>query len=82
MREHLQRAQTAINREIDQIAAAMRAVEMAMSDAACSDAERDQMIGVRQYLRVSRDAAQEAQRHVEDMLTTIRLREEREARRG
>ena len=82
MKLHLRHAQTTINREIDQIAAAMRAIEMAMSDAACSDAERDQMIGVRQYLRVSRDAAQEAQRHVEDMLTTIRLREESEADGG
>ena len=82
MREHLQRAQTAINREIDQIAAAMRAIEMAVYAAYGSDAERDQMIGVRQYLRVSRDAAQEAQRHVEDMLTTIRLREESEADGG
>jgi len=80
MKQELRTAQAAIARVVAETQVAMRAVEAAMSDLNASGTERDRLLAIRNALRVSKSGAQDALRTVEDMLSAIRRREEREAR--
>ncbi len=79
MKQNLRKAQTAINDVLGHIAITVAEIEQAAGDPTISENERNELFGIRTWLWQAGSDARQAEKRIEFLLETIRLREESEA---
>ena len=79
MKKNLRNAQLHLKGAMERLVVAIAEIERAAGDAATSEKDRANLFEIRQWLRQTGSDAHETEKRIEEMLQTIRLREESEA---